>query len=137
MGPSLTAPPPRPTVEPMTGSPAQAAPLAVPRLSDLADVTGTLAAHAEEHDHTGDFPAAGIRAVHDAGLLTLTVATRYGGPGAGLADTVRVLSALGRGDPSVALISAMTLFAHAAQARTDSWPPDVYARVLAESAAGP
>src|SRR5260370_30566118 len=56
------------------------------------------------------FPATGIRAVHDAGLLTATVAQRYGGPGAGLADTVAILKALGKGDPSVALISAMTLF---------------------------
>ena len=96
-----------------------------------------LAAHAEEHDRTGDFPAKGLRAVHDAGLLTLTVAARYGGPGGGLADTVRTLTALGQGDPSVALITAMTLFAHAAQARTGSWPAGLYAEVLAESAQRP
>ncbi|MDP9819174.1 acyl-CoA dehydrogenase family protein [Spirilliplanes yamanashiensis] len=96
-----------------------------------------LAAHAEEHDETGDLPAKGIRAVHDAGLLTWTVGARYGGPGGGLAGTVRLLAALGQGDPSVALISAMTLFAHAAQARTGAWPAGVYASVLAESAERP
>jgi alkylation response protein AidB-like acyl-CoA dehydrogenase len=102
-----------------------------------ATLSHILEATAEEHDRTGDFPAKGIQAVHDAGLLTLTVGTRYGGPGGGLADTVRTLTELGRGDPSVALISAMTLFAHAAQARTDAWPADAYAEVLAESAERP
>lgn len=105
--------------------------------SQLLDVTAALAEHAAEHDRTGDFPAKGIRVVHDAGLLTLTVGRDFGGPGGGLADTVRVLAALGQGDPSVALISAMTLFAHAAQARTGGWPPGVYAEVLAESTTKP
>ena len=103
-------------------------------LSQIVDET---AAYAEEHDRTGDLPAKGIQVVHDAGLLTLTVATRYGGPGGGLADTVRTLAALGQGDPSVALITAMTLFAHAAQARTGSWPAELYAEVVAESARRP
>ena len=86
-----------------------------PQLDRLPEVTGALAANAERNDRTADFPAEGIRAVHAAGLLTATVARRYGGPGAGLADTARILNALGRGDPSVALITAMTLFTHAAQ----------------------
>jgi alkylation response protein AidB-like acyl-CoA dehydrogenase len=103
-----------------------------PPLSQLLDVTIVLAAHAEEHDRTGDFPAKGIQAVHDAGLLTLTAGGEHG-----LADTVRVLTALAEGDPSVALISAMTLFAHAAQARTGAWPEGLYAEVLAESAVRP
>jgi alkylation response protein AidB-like acyl-CoA dehydrogenase len=50
---------------------------------------------------------------------------------------VRILGALGRGDPSVALISAMTLFTHAAQAAAPTWPDDVYRAALAESAAEP
>ncbi|AGZ44811.1 ccyl-CoA dehydrogenase type 2 domain-containing protein [Actinoplanes friuliensis DSM 7358] len=98
------------------------------------DVTAALAEHAEEHDRTADLPEKGLAIVHTAGLLTLTVGTRHGGPGGGLHDTVRTLTALGQGDPSVALISAMTLFAHAAAA---SWPADVYAEVLAESARRP
>ncbi len=103
----------------------------------LAEVTRALAANAERNDRTADFPAEGIRVVHQAGLLTATVARRYGGPGGGLADTARILGALGRGDPSVALITAMTLFTHAAQAATPTWPDDVYRAALAESGAGP
>src|SRR4051812_27688944 len=116
-------------------TPAADAPaLPKPRLSQLVDVTAALAAHAEQHDRTADLPVDGLAVVHEAGLLTLTVGTAHGGPGGGLADTVRTLGALGQGDPSVALITAMTLFAHAASA---AWPPDLYAEVLAESARRP
>ncbi|MEU8233690.1 acyl-CoA dehydrogenase family protein [Actinoplanes sp. NPDC048967] len=113
---------------------ADALALPTPRLSHLVDVTAALAAHAEQHDRTADLPHAGLAVVHEAGLLTLTVGAEHGGPGGGLTDTVRVLTALGRGDPSVALISAMTLFAHAAWA---AWPADSYAEVLAESVRRP
>jgi alkylation response protein AidB-like acyl-CoA dehydrogenase len=116
-------------------TPAADAPaLPTPVLSHLVDVTEALAAHAERHDRSADLPRDGLAVVHEAGLLTLTVRAEHGGPGGGLADTVRVLHALGRGDPSVALISAMTMFAHAASA---AWPTGLYAQVLAESARQP
>jgi alkylation response protein AidB-like acyl-CoA dehydrogenase len=106
-------------------------------LGCLPEVTAALAAGAETNDRTGAFPAAGIDAVHAAGLLTATISERHGGPGAGLAQTVTILHALGRGDPSVALISAMTLMAHAAQARQETWPATLYAEAVAESKARP
>jgi alkylation response protein AidB-like acyl-CoA dehydrogenase len=109
-----------------------------PRLAGLPEVTAALAARAAEHDRDGSFPEGGISLVHEAGLLTATVAERYGGAGAGLATTVRILRALGRGDPSVSLITAMTLFTHARQARGGgTWPRRVYEEVLEESAARP
>ena len=107
------------------------------RLDALPEVTAALADRAAEHDRDGSFPAAGISRVHDAGLLTATVAGRYGGAGAGLATTVRILRALGRGDPSVALVTAMTLFTHAMQARARTWPQRIYQEVLEESAGRP
>lgn len=103
----------------------------------LPAVTKILADHAEAHDREASFPAEGIQAIHDAGLLTATVHERYGGPGGGLADTVTILRALGRGDPSAALITAMTLFAHALQGLTPTWPDDVYAEALRESETRP
>lgn len=109
----------------------------LPAARGLAEVTAVLAARAAEHDRAGSFPADGIAAVHAAGLLTATVAGRHGGPGAGLAQTVAILRALGRGDPSVALITAMTLFTHAAQARQETWPGELYAEALEESATRP
>jgi alkylation response protein AidB-like acyl-CoA dehydrogenase len=113
--------------------------LALPplRLGRLPDVTRALAVRAAEHDRDASFPSEGIALVHEAGLLTATVAPRYGGPGAGLADTVRILRALGAGDPAVALVTAMTLFVHAGEARTHSWPSDAYASFLTEAAASP
>jgi alkylation response protein AidB-like acyl-CoA dehydrogenase len=103
----------------------------------LGALTSALAAGAEANDRAAAYPADGIAAVHAAGLLTATVGTRYGGPGGGLADTVTILSALGRGDPSVALITAMTLLAHGLQDRQPSWPDALYAAAVAESADRP
>ncbi|MBO3680303.1 acyl-CoA dehydrogenase family protein [Streptomyces sp. NEAU-YJ-81] len=103
----------------------------------LPELTAALAVRAPAHDRDASFPTEGVALVHEAGLLTATVATRHGGPGAGLADTVRILRALGAGDPAVALVAAMTLFVHAAEARTPAWPATVYADLLAASAAGP
>ncbi|QHW27870.1 acyl-CoA/acyl-ACP dehydrogenase (plasmid) [Rhizobium leguminosarum bv. viciae 248] len=87
---------------------------------------------APDADRTGQFPWTGIRAVHQSGLLESTVATRYGGQGGTLADAAHILAALGRGDPSVALISAMTIFNHLGQAAKNHWPDDLYRRLLAE-----
>jgi alkylation response protein AidB-like acyl-CoA dehydrogenase len=106
-------------------------------LDCLPAVTETLAASASRHDRDASFPDDAIAAVHAAGLLTATVAERYGGPGAGLAQTVAILRALGRGDPSAALITAMTLFAHALQAQQPAWPDEFYAEAVKESAERP
>jgi alkylation response protein AidB-like acyl-CoA dehydrogenase len=103
----------------------------------LGVLTSALAEHAEANDRAAAYPADGIAAVHAAGLLTATVGTRYGGPGGGLAQTVAILHALGRGDPSVALITAMTLLAHGLQDRRPTWPDAQYAEALAESADRP
>ncbi|PYC82173.1 acyl-CoA dehydrogenase [Streptomyces tateyamensis] len=109
----------------------------VPPAAVLPRVVDLLAARAEEHDRDATFPYQGIEAVHEAGLLTLTVGRRYGGPGAPLLDTVRVLAELGRGDASVALLTAFTLLSHAEQDRTGSWPAALYRRLLTESRRGP
>ncbi|GAA3044151.1 acyl-CoA dehydrogenase family protein [Kitasatospora albolonga] len=108
-----------------------------PELDRLPELTTALAARAAEHDQDGSFPYEGIQLAHEAGLLTATVATRHGGPGGGLADTVRILHALGAGDPAVALVTAMTLFTHAAEAREPHWPTGPLAELLAESAVRP
>jgi alkylation response protein AidB-like acyl-CoA dehydrogenase len=108
-----------------------------PALDQLPKVAARLAEHAAEHDRDGSFPHDGIAEVHAAGLLTATVGARYGGTGAGLATTVEILRALGSGDPSVALVTAMTLFTHANQASAGQWPDHYYRQLLDESATGP
>ncbi|MGO4199015.1 acyl-CoA dehydrogenase family protein [Rhizobium sp. YAF28] len=99
----------------------------------LSATTRALADAAPEADRTGDFPWTGIRAVHQSGLLESTVAARYGGAGATLHEAATILAALGRGDPSVALISAMTIFNHLGQATKNHWPEDLYKRLLAQT----
>ncbi|MCS7475504.1 acyl-CoA dehydrogenase family protein [Umezawaea endophytica] len=113
--------------------------LPVPDLSDeaLAAVTAEVAETAAEYDHSGAVPVRGLEVAHRAGLLTATVGQRYGGPGLGARETARVLTALGEGDPSVALIVANTLMAHASQAANVHWPTALYDDVLARSVRGP
>lgn len=111
-------------------------------LDRLPQVAAELAERAEEHDRDGSFPFEGVEAVHRAGLLTATVSEDFGGPGGGLATTVEILRGLGSADPSVALVTAMTLFAHASQAAAaqrgiTNWPARHYQRLLEDSAAGP
>ncbi|MCU1661934.1 MAG: hypothetical protein QOI36_999 [Pseudonocardiales bacterium] len=113
--------------------------LARPDLSAeaLAAVTAAVAATAEEYDRSGAVPTAGIAVAHRAGLLTATVAERYGGPAVGLVDSARILLALGEGDPSVALLAANTLATHQGQAAAGHWPDASYADLLRRSAAEP
>ncbi|HWI32477.1 MAG TPA: acyl-CoA dehydrogenase family protein [Microbacterium sp.] len=103
----------------------------------LKAVTATLAAHAPTHDADASFPWPGIHAVHEAGLLTASVAEHHGGRGLSARETVDVFAALGEGDPSVALISAMTVAQHAFQAASPTWPAGLYEKVLRESAERP
>jgi alkylation response protein AidB-like acyl-CoA dehydrogenase len=105
--------------------------------ADLAAVTAELTDTAAEYDQSGAIPVKGLEAVHRAGLFTATVGTRYGGAGAGPREVARILTALGEGDPSVALIVANTLMAHSAQAANPHWPEAMYQDVLRRSAAGP
>lgn len=103
----------------------------------LAAVTADIAATAPEHDRTGAVPLAGLAAAHRAGLLTATVGTQFGGPGLGPREVATILTSLGEGDPSVALIAANTLMAHASQALSPHWPTAYYDDLLRRSLEGP
>lgn len=106
-------------------------------LTDLATVTAEVAETAAEYDESGALPVRGLEVAHRAGLLTATVGQQYGGPGAGPRETARIVTALGEGDPSVALIAANSLAAHSAQAANAHWPAALYDDVLRRSTAGP
>ena len=123
----------------MTTATATGRTLVEPRITpgDLVDLTRAIGAHASTHDLDGSFPWPGLEAAHRAGLLTATVGRRYGGRGLSARETVEVYLALGEGDPSVALLVAMTAVQHALQDAAPFWPEDLYARVLAESAVRP
>ncbi len=66
---------PQPTAP---AGPAGVEPLPAIDISDeaLARVGATLASTAEKYDRSGEFPWAGVQAVHDAGLLRLGIDAR-------------------------------------------------------------
>lgn len=105
--------------------------------SGLKALTAEVASTAEQYDRSGDIPVVGLAAAHRGGYLTATVAARFGGPEAGPFEVVQILSALGEGDPSVALIAANNLAIHQMQAATNSWPADLYDNLLRQSVQGP
>ncbi|OAA21837.1 acyl-CoA dehydrogenase [Frankia sp. EI5c] len=113
--------------------------LPVPDLSPaaLAAVTAEIAAAAPEYDRTGEIPVRGLEAAHRAGLLTATVAARYGGPGVGPLDAARILIAIGEGDASVGLLAANNLGTHQGQALASHWPAAYYAEYLRRGLEGP
>lgn len=101
------------------------------------DAVPALARLAPKNDREGVFPHESIGILHDAGLLTASVGERYGGSGIGHGGIHRLLSVIGRADPSVALIASLTLSAHLREARAPYLPADFYGRLLEDSAREP
>jgi len=117
----------------LTRPPEAAGPVPQPVLDRI---TAELAATAEAHDRAAAFPRANFDLLAREGLIGLAVAPEYGGGGAGLVETLRVLSAIARGEPSTALILFMTYGYHANPTRARSWPAHLYARLAREAVAG-
>lgn len=65
------------------------------------------AARAEVHDRDASFPVENLEVLRAAGWAGMSVPAHWGGWGAGLADAVRLLRALGAGCGSTALAYAM------------------------------
>jgi alkylation response protein AidB-like acyl-CoA dehydrogenase len=103
----------------------------------LARLTATLAATAEHYDRTAEFPWEPLRAVQAAGVLTLGIGPAWGGRELPVTELARVFQALGKGDPSVALLTAMTVMQHTMQARSPRWPAALYEQLVADSAQRP
>lgn len=104
-------------------------------LDQLGETVETIAGHAPLHDAQGSFPKEAIDLMHAAGLLTASVRSEHGGSALGVADLVRLVSSIGRGDPSAALILLMNLQFHAGQTRGSprAVAPHLYEKLLAES----
>lgn len=107
-------------------------------MTNLDDALAGIAGRAERHDREGDFPFEAFEDLHAAGVLALTLPPEAGGRGAGLAETAQVVAAIGRADPSVALVTAQYLMTHAALARPGNpWPARVRERVQRSAIEGP
>ena len=70
-------------------------------------VAAEIAAGAADLDRSGNFPAANIRRLHEAGLLAITAPRTLGGRGADLLEASTVIGAIAEGEPSTALVLAM------------------------------
>lgn len=110
-----------------------------PRLDDAAlrALTLQLAERAGEHDRSALLSSSGVQQVYEAGLLTATIAPAFGGPGISLGELLRAIRAIAAGDPSVALVSAMTLLVHLRAGHSEHWPAALYQRIVAESRTRP
>ena len=104
--------------------------------SVLDSVTRRLAATAEAYDRSAEFPRANFDILAAEGLIGLTVSRDYGGRGAGLVESLRVLSAVAKGEPSTALILFMTYVYHARGGHAQRWPAHIYERRAREAVAG-
>ena len=100
------------------------------------ELSADFATRAAEHDRDGSFPFENFDALHEAGLLNLTVPVEYGGQGLGLAAVCRVVEQVARGDASTALVLAMHYIYHATFARGRRWPAEIQERVCRESVEG-
>ena len=102
----------------------------------LDDITRRFAASAEAFDRSAEFPQANFDILAAEGLIGLTVSPRFGGRGAGLTESLRVLGAVAKGEPSTALILFMTYGYHAQPTRAQSWPPHIYEALARQAVAG-
>lgn len=88
----------------------------------LAGLTRRMARTATHYDRSGQFPHANVGHLQARGLLSLVVPERFGGAGADLETTRRVVTAIARGEPSTALIVTMHYLQHLRLQRSVRWP---------------
>ncbi len=94
------------------------------------------AKRASLHDRDASFPFENFRQLSEVGLLALTVPTALGGSGAGARDTARILTIMGKADPSTALVLSMHYIQHLVMARSTRWPSRLSRRLARETVEG-
>jgi alkylation response protein AidB-like acyl-CoA dehydrogenase len=83
------------------------------------------AERAAEHDRNSSFPMENFAALHQFGLLGLTIPREVGGGGANLATAASVIREVARGEPATALVLIMQYHVHLAIAQSSRWPQRV------------
>ncbi|WP_264313251.1 acyl-CoA dehydrogenase family protein [Pseudomonas putida] len=106
-----------------------------PSATALAELTQALAANAERYDRSGQFPADNFSLLHRHGLLSLTVPRALGGGGADLATARQVVAAVGKSDPSTALILVMQYLQHFRLQDEARWPEHLRLQVARDAVA--
>jgi alkylation response protein AidB-like acyl-CoA dehydrogenase len=110
-----------------------ASPIPQARLDAL---TQALSATAEAYDRSAEFPRINFDILAKEGLIGLTVSPELGGGGAGFVESLRVIGAVAKGEPSTALILFMTYGYHLQPTRAQAWPAHIYQRLAREAVAG-
>jgi alkylation response protein AidB-like acyl-CoA dehydrogenase len=110
-------------------APAQPAASPESLLASARALARRLAARAPQQDRTGAFAAENIADLVANGFAAMPVPVEYGGAGARLLDSVRVVEEIGRGDGSTALCFTMHIqtLGHAAEVR--AWEPALFERI--------
>lgn len=109
----------------------------VPSLFDRVEaLAADFATRAAAHDREASFPFENFTALHEAGLLSLTIPSEFGGQGLGLSTLCRVIEGIARGDASTALVLTMHYLQHAHAAGDRKWNRAVYERLCRESVEG-
>ncbi|MDX2270336.1 MAG: acyl-CoA dehydrogenase family protein [Cyanobacteriota bacterium] len=102
-----------------------------------AEVLGSeFALQAARHDREGSFPFQNFEALHDSGLLGLTIPVELGGQGADLSLSAGVIERIAQGDAPTALVLTMHYLQHAIAGRSRRWPQSVYHQLCRESIQG-
>lgn len=127
---------------PAIGSGAQPDEAALDALADLdspaadtwlAALTASFAQSAGELDRAALFPHANLARLQSAGLLALTVPRALGGREATLPQTLKVVRAVARGEPSTALILVMQYLYHLRLQLNPNWPTALKERVARDA----
>jgi len=105
-------------------------------LAEAERLAADFATRAAEHDRDASFPFENFEALHDAGLINITIPRELGGEGVGLATLCRIVSTISRGDPSTALVASMHYLQHAGIPKNPNWPRDLHLQLVRESLEG-
>lgn len=103
-------------------------------LAAAARLARDFALSAAEHDRDATFPGPNFAALHRAGLLGLNVPRALGGLGGGLSEAIEVVQAIGRAEPSTALVLALHYAMHASIARMERCSTGLRERLAREAA---
>ncbi len=99
----------------------------------LAALTDDFAEGAAALDAGPHFPHDNLATLRRAGLLSLTVPRALGGREATLAQTLKVIRAIARGEPSTALIVVMQYLYHLRLQANPNWPPALKQRIARDA----
>ncbi len=103
---------------------AEPPPTVLPTAADLDALTRSLAAQAAAIDRDAAFPFGPLAELHAQSLVGAVVPVSHGGGGATLAQACGIVGAVGRGEPSTALVLTMSYLVHRALSRPECrWSP--------------